>query len=519
MVKFLNVYSISAFVALGGALFGFDIASISVVVGTDQYKTFYGNPLGIIQGAITSSMAAGSIIGASLSSFLADRFSRKVAIQLGAIVWCVGAAVQSASTGVPMLCIGRAIGGLCIGLTSAIVPIYQSEIAPRKFRGRIVSFQQFSLTLGILVQYYVQYACSFIKSEAAFRLPWALQSVPAIILFFGLFVLPRSPRWLANKGRWDDVLHVLAFLRTFNADINDPLVLAEFKEIEDQVQQERVEQSNSYRELCSRKLRKRMFLAVAIQVFSQLTGTDLLVYYIVYLLSSASIQHTLLMSSIIYILFCVATIPSIIWTDQWGRRLSLLLGALSMSFWLYLIGGLLSRYGQSTTVQDQSYTWIIVGHPAASRCVQASLYLSAASFAMTWGPVSWMYPPEIMPVRVRATAVSLSTASNWCFNYLLGFGVPSLLRMMRWRLFFLFGSLNMAAFFFVLLQVPETKQRTLEEIDEVFEYEKPLWRSLRGREHIDRLEALASDIREGQVQVSVIPRAASYEQNPTCLLQ
>ncbi|KAK9366203.1 general substrate transporter [Lipomyces kononenkoae] len=497
MLQFLNVYSISAFVALGGALFGFDIGSISVVVGTDQYKKFYGNPLGIIQGVITSSMAAGFIIGASLSSFLADRLSRKVAIQLGAIVWCIGAAWEFRCSASAV-----AIGGLCIGLTSAIVPIYQSEIAPRKFRGGIISFQHLAITLGTLVQYYIQYACSFIKSEAAFRLPWALRSVPAIVLLLGLFFLPRSPRWLAIKGRWDEVLHV---------DINDPLVLAEFKEIEDQVQQEHEEQSDSYRELFSRKLRKRLVLGMAIQAFSQLTGTNLLLYYLVYILDSASIPHTLLMSSIQYILFCIATIPSILWTDQWGRRSSLLFGALSMSFWLYLIGGLFSRYGQSTNVQDQAYTWVIVGHPAASRCIQASSYLSAASFAMTWGPVSWMYPPEIMPVRVRAKAVSLSTASNWTINYLLGFGVPPLLRMMRWHIFFLFGSFNTAAFVFVLLQVPETKQRTLEEMDEVFEYQKPLWRSLGGREHIDRLEALARDIREGQVQGSLIPRVRSYE--------
>ncbi|KAK9482484.1 general substrate transporter [Lipomyces starkeyi] len=294
MVRLLNVYTISAVAALGGMLFGFDIASMSGVLGTDQYKEYYGNPLGARQGAITSALAAGSLVGALSSSFLGDWLSRKVSIQIGTVLWCIGASLQSASTGVPMLIIGRIIAGLCIGLTSSLVPIYQAEIAPRKIRGRVVALQHSALAWGIMIQYFIQYGCSFLDSQAAFRLPWAIQAVPAIILFTGLFWFPRSPRWLATKDRWDEVLRVLAFLRTPNCDINDPLVLAEYKEIEEQIHAEREEESASYRELFGKKMRKRLLLGMAIQAWSQLTGINLLLYFIVYILESAGISNILL---------------------------------------------------------------------------------------------------------------------------------------------------------------------------------------------------------------------------------
>ncbi|KAK9237162.1 general substrate transporter [Lipomyces kononenkoae] len=501
MVRLMNVYTISAFAAIGGTLFGYDISSMSGVLDTDQYKEYYGNPLGTRQGGITSAMAAGSLVGALSSSFLGDQLSRKIAIQVGLVLWCIGASVQAASNGVPMLIAGRVIAGLCIGVTSSLVPIYQSEIAPRKIRGRVVSLQQFAVTWGIMIQYFVQYGCSFLNSQAVFRLPWALQVVPAIILFVGLFWFPKSPRWLASKDRWDEALRVLAFLRTPDSNINDPLVLAEYKEIEDQIRFERGEESNSLRELFGEKMRKRVLLGMAIQGWSQLVGINVLLYYVVYILDSAGLTNTLLASSIQYVINMVMTIPSILWTDKWGRRPTLLLGALTIGLWLFLIGGLLARFGEPNPVPNQSYTWVIRDHPTATRCIQAFSYLTVASFAMSWGPVSWIYPPEIFPLRIRATAVSISTATNWACNFALGLAVPPLLRAIQWRMFFIFGAFNMAAFIHVWLAAPETKQRTLEEMDEVFEHGEPLWRSFTGARKTDRLDRLAKDIEMGTLKI------------------
>ncbi|KAK9234226.1 general substrate transporter [Lipomyces kononenkoae] len=459
MAGFLNVYTISIFVALGGSLFGFDIASISGVVGTEQYMKFYGNPLGVTQGAITSSMAVGSVVGALSSSFVGDKFSRKQSIQAGTVLWCIGATIQATSNGVPMLIAGRAIAGLCIGLTSAL--------------------------------YYIEYACSFINSEVAFRIPWALQIVPAIILLIGLFWFPYSPRWLGSVDRWDEALRVIAFLRTSNKDTNDPRVLAEFREIEEQIRSEYEESSNSYRELFSKKIRQRLFLSMAVQVWSQLAGMNVMMYYTVYVLQSAGIAHARLLVSFQFVVDVIMTIPCLLWTDKWGRRPSLMVGSIFMALWFYIIGGLLVRYGQPNPVTNQPYTWIIVGHRAASGTILA-----------WWAPISWLYPTEVAPVRVRAKSVALATAANWAANFALGFAVPPMLRSISWRMFFIFGSFNIAAFIHVLFALPDTKQRTLEEMDEIFEHGQPLWKTFVAKGGTDRLDKLAKEIEMGTVDAA-----------------
>ncbi|KAK9372734.1 general substrate transporter [Lipomyces chichibuensis] len=501
MVRLLNVYTISAFVALGGVLYGFDVSSISGIVDTDQYKNFYNNPLGTRQGLITSAMAAGSIVGALSSSVLGDQLSRKVTIQIGAVFWCIGAALQSASNGVAMLITGRAIAGICVGLTSALVPVYQSEIAPRKIRGRVVSFQSIAITCGMALQYFIEYGCSFIDSTASFRIPWAIQAVPGIILFTGLFWFPRSPRWLASKDQWEEALTVLAFLRTTKKDINDPHVLAEYREIEDQIKSEREIDSSLLRELVSKKMRRRVLLAMAIQLLGQLSGANLLNYYIVYLFQSASVPNPRLAASFQYLIKLLMTMTAVLRADKWGRRPILLVGAVTMGTWFFVIGGLFMRYGEPNPILNQPYTWVVISQPAVTRSIQAFCYLATATYSASWGPIAWVYPPEVVPLRIRSISVSLALATHWITNYALGFGIPPLLRSIRWRLFFVFGSFNFVAAITVWFTAPETKLRTLEEMDEVFEHGKPLWNSFSSFRESNSLDMLARDIEMGTTVV------------------
>ena len=138
-------------VSPGGGLFGFDISSMSGVLGTQAYKRYFNNPVSYAQGGITASMPAGSLLGSLVSSFLADRYSRKVALQISCVLWIVGSILMAAAQNVGMLCFGRVVCGLCVGIASSLVPIYQSEIAPKEIRGRVVSLQQWAITWGILM--------------------------------------------------------------------------------------------------------------------------------------------------------------------------------------------------------------------------------------------------------------------------------------------------------------------------------------------------------------------------------
>ncbi|KAF9954726.1 hypothetical protein BGZ72_004334 [Mortierella alpina] len=475
-----NVYFLGGFATMGGMLFGFDISSMSGVVGTARYQEYFKKPSSSLQGGIVASMAAGSFLGALLAGPLGDRISRKRTIMLAASIWIVGSVIQCASVNVGMLIVGRIVNGIAVGLASMIVPVYQSEIAPKNIRGRIVSLQQWAITWGILIQYFIQYGCSFIDSEAAFRVPWGIQVVPGLILLAGISVFPFSPRWLADQGRNAEALEVLANLRA-NGNQNDPVVLAEYKEIEDAITFDRTQAARSYKELFQKPYVRRVFLGMSLQSWSQLTGMNVAMYYIVFIFQGAGItgqNANLQASSIQYVLNVVMTIPAILFIDKWGRRPVLLVGSTFMALWLFLIGGLMGKYGGPSKLDaNQTTTWAIQGNDPASHAVIACSYLFVCSFAISWGPVSWTYPAEIYPLRIRSKAVSLSTASNWAFNFILAYAVPPALENIQYRTYFIFAVFCVAMTIHVFFMFPETKGRTLEEMDELFNSDFPAWKT------------------------------------------
>lgn len=187
--------------------------------------------------------------------------------------------IQAASNGVPMLVVGRVISGLCVGIASTIVPVYQAEVAPKEIRGRIISLQQWAITWGILIQFLIQFGASHVgggpddpnQPTAAFRIPFGVQALPGLILFIGMFFMPRSPRWLASKDRWEEAIEVLAILHG-KGDMNSPRVLAEYQEIEEALRFEREEAISSFRQLAAPRMAKRVLLGMSIQMWSQLSG-------------------------------------------------------------------------------------------------------------------------------------------------------------------------------------------------------------------------------------------------------
>ncbi|KAG0039215.1 hypothetical protein BGZ82_009255 [Podila clonocystis] len=475
-----NVYFLGGFATMGGMLFGFDISSMSGVVGTKRYQEYFNYPSSSLQGGIVASMAAGSFFGALLAGPFGDMFSRKRTIMLAAMIWIVGSIIQCAAVNVPMLIVGRIVNGVAVGLASMIVPVYQSEIAPKNIRGRIVSLQQWAITWGILIQFFIQYGCSKIQSNAAFRVPWGVQVMPGVILLAGISIFPYSPRWLADKGRMDEALEVLANLRA-NGDKNNIEVLAEYREIEDAVNFDKTQAARSYAELFRKPAVRRVFLGMTLQSWSQLTGMNVAMYYIVFIFQGAGItgeDANLQASSIQYVLNVLMTIPAILFIDRWGRRPILIAGSTFMALWLFLIGGLMGKFGSAESFDgNKTTTWAIKDNDAASKAVIACSYLFVCSFAISWGPVSWTYPAEIYPLRIRAKAVSLSTASNWAFNFILAYAVPPALEHIQYRTYYIFAGFCVAMTIHIFFMFPETKGRTLEEMDELFNSDMPAWKT------------------------------------------
>ncbi|KAK3303122.1 general substrate transporter [Chaetomium strumarium] len=515
MYQASNVYFICGFAAIGGGLFGFDISSMSGVLGTQAYKRYFGNPVSYSQGGITAAMPAGSLVGSLMSSFLADKYSRKVALQISCVLWIIGSILMCASQNIGMLVVGRVICGLCVGIASSIVPVYQSELAPKEIRGRVVSLQQWAITWGILIQYFIQFGAAEgidggskdpNQGTAAFRIPWGVQMVPAFILLIGLFFFPYSPRWLASKDRWEEALQVLAHVHG-KGDVNHPKVLAEYQEIEEALRFEREQATSSFKTLIAPRMFKRVLLGMSIQMWSQLCGMNVMMYYIVYIMEGAHVASPLATASIQYVINVVLTLPAILFLDKWGRRPSLILGSFGMMSWLFTSGALQQYYGQpntdlTRTPENSDITWIVLNNRPVSNGIIACSYLFVATFATTWGPVSWTYPAEIYPSKLRAKAVSLSTAANWFWNMVLAFAVPPLLWNISYKMYYIFGAFNAAAFIHMTLFAPETKGYTLEEMDDVFDSGLPAWKKHQKR---SRLEELQREIEAGNLKVSLMP--------------
>jgi sugar porter (SP) family MFS transporter len=481
-----NLYVITSIAVIGGGLFGFDISSMSAIISTKAYLCYFNQgpdgpgfndmttcsgPKAGVQGGITASMAGGSWLGAILSGILSDKLGRKKAIQIGAIIWCVGSIIVCASQNIGMLIVGRIVNGIAVGICSAQVPVYLSEVAPPSKRGRLVGTQQWAITWGILIMFYISFGCSYIDGVAAFRIPWGLQMIPAIILFFGLMILPESPRWLAKHEMWDESLAVLALLHG-HGDPQNPFVQREMQDIRDEIEFFAQNSDVQWTELFAPKMLNRLHIGIFTQIWSQLTGMNVMMYYITYLFAMAGLtgNNTLVSSSIQYVINVVMTLPALVYMDRWGRRPMFLVGAFFMALWMFINAGLLASDGHAAPAGGlngiAAESWVI--HGAPSKAVIACTYLFVASYAPTWGPASWTYPPELFPLRIRGKAVALTTSANWAFNFALGYFVPPAFVNIKWKVYILFGVFCTAMFIHVYFMFPETAGKSLEEVEAMF---------------------------------------------------
>ncbi|BGP51352.1 hypothetical protein JCM10450v2_007290 [Rhodotorula kratochvilovae] len=419
-----NSYIAGALPTIGGVMFGLDISSMSAQLSNPYYPSQFNHPDSDLQGGITASMPAGSFGGALINSWLSDKIGRKKCIILSGWIWCIGCAIQSGAHNVATLVAGRVIAGLAVGIASAIVTVYQAEISKPSIRGRIVSIQQLAITVGIFLQYFVQYGCSYIDGTASFRLPWALQL---------MFVFPESPRWLMEKGREDEALQILADVHGMGDKTNE-LVQLEFLEIRQQIELDR-QSARSYLEL---------------------------------LKPDASFE--VIASAAQYSLNVIFTFPGMYLIERVGRRPLMLYGAIAMATFLCLVGGLQAGLGHEITGAEAAATttWKVDGHPSGRNAIIVFSYLFVCSFAVSWGPCSWTYASELFPTKVRGKAVSLSTATNWMFNFALAYATPPAFRNQQWRTYFIFMTFNIVAAIHIFFMFPETKSRTLEEMEDVF---------------------------------------------------
>ncbi|KAI9295089.1 sugar transporter [Neoconidiobolus thromboides FSU 785] len=458
----LLVYTVSMFAAIGGFLFGYDTGVISGVLVTPSFVRAFFPINSLVQGAIVSTLIAGAFVGSLVSGILADRMGRKYTILLASVIFILGAGLQSGAMNLGMLYAGRFVAGFSIGQLSMVVPLYQSEISSPDIRGRLISLQQFAITVGIAASFWVDYLCQGFYDDLAWRLPLGLQAAPAVILAVGTIFLPFSPRWLIDKDRDEEGKRVIADLRA-GGDVFHPIVQEEYDEIKREVLLEREIAVGSYLDLFRGSIRRRVILGITIQAFQQLTGINAIMYYAPLIFQMAGlpgINSTLLAQGINGIVNMTATVPAILFVDKWGRRPTLISGALIMGISMILVGSLLGGFklgvNNVTPNTGASYSTIVF------------IYTFVAGFAYSWGPIGWIYPSEIFPLSIRSKAISISTASNWLFNYIVGLLVPILIEKIGWVLMIIFGTFGFIMAASIYFFFPETKGRSLEEMDIVF---------------------------------------------------
>jgi len=428
----------AAITALGGLLFGYDTG---VVSGALLFvKKDFGGLSSFQQELVTSLLLVGAVLGALAGGRLADWIGRRLTVLITALVFIVGVLLVAFTPSYPLLLIARIIIGLAVGSASTVVPLYIGEIVPPRVRGGLVSLNQLAVTAGILVSYLIDYGLS---GSGDWRLMFGLAVIPAAAMFVGMLFQQESPHWLIRQGRDDEARNVLLRLRD-EGDIDQ-----EVREVRDISRNE-----GGYRDLISPRVRPLVMVGVLLAVFQQITGINTVIYYAPSLLQGAGLgDNAALLANVVNGAVNVGMTIVAIWLlDKVGRRPLLLSGTAGMAVGMVVVA--LSFLGGSDLKGGLAIVAI------------AGLLIYTGSFAIGLGPVFWLLIAEIYPLRIRGAAMSVASMANWGANFVVTISFLTLLSAISGvGVFFLFGFLTLVALAYFWRKVPETKGRSLQEIE------------------------------------------------------
>ena len=432
------VYLVAAFSALGGLLFGYDTGVISGAILFVKQE-FALTPFA--EGLVVSAVLLGALIGAAFAGSLTDKFGRRRVLIFAASIFALSAIATALAPTVNWLIIDRVVVGIAIGVASLVAPLYISEAAHPDARGALVNLNQLAITVGIVVSYLVDLA---LAGTNGWRSMFGIAAIPGMVLGIGMLFLPESPRWLISQGRTDEARTVLNRIRS-SRDVE-----AEIRQTETSLSLQR----GGWSELLSPLLKPALIVGVGLAAFQQVTGINTVIYYAptIFQLAGFKAASTAILATVGVGSVNVGMTVVAIWlVDRVGRRPLLLSGLLGMVFSLGLLalGFLLpSRSG-------------LLGLMTVG-----SLMVYVASFAVGLGAVFWLLISEIYPLKIRGKAMSIATLVNWGFNLAVALTFLALIQLFGPSGTFMFyGLLGIVAWVFAYLLVPETKGRSLEEIE------------------------------------------------------
>jgi SP family sugar:H+ symporter-like MFS transporter len=441
------------FGALGGLLFGYDTGVIS---GAILFITKDWKVSSFVEGAIVASLLLGAMIGAACAGRLSDRLGRRRLIMIAAVIFGIGA-LGAATAGSPGILIAfRFVLGLAVGSAALVVPLYLSEIAPKEIRGAISSLNQLMIVSGILVAFLVN---AVLASSGNWRLMLGLAVVPSVVLFAGMIFMPETPRFLVRAGEEDEARDVLEGMR------DNGRVDSEMRDIQE-VDEEEEEGRVPLRTLLEPWVRPALVVAIGLAVFQQLIGINTIIYYAPTTLTNVGYgpESAIYANIVIGVLNLAATIVAIRIVDRVGRKPMLLGGLVGMITSLAVLGISLQVLSEPKSPGDPAAIITLV-------CLATFI----VSFAATWGPVVWVMLPEVLPLRVRGTAMGVALFLHWGANFAVSQTFPVMLK--SWGpgpVFLGYAGMGVLALLFVKALVPETKGRSLEDIEGDLHAEEPV---------------------------------------------
>ena len=475
----LYVIALSFTASLGGFIFGYDTA---IIAGCNSFLQIHFNLSPAMLGWVVSSALLGTILGCVISGAITDRFGRKRALILAALLLSLSAMgsmltpqfqgnlayplwiTSDMDTAFNMLVIARVIGGIGVGITSVVAPIYISELTLPENRGKIVSIYQLSITLGILLAFLVDWivlngagdtAGVISQNDSPLFFEWLFREeiwrgmlgteIPVAMLFFILLLFtPESPRWLAAKKREDEAMLTMVKIG------GEEQALVQMKDIREMIKEEK----GGFRELFSPFLRRPCLIGILLPMFSHLSGIAAIMYFAPNIINEAisSVESSFLGAVLVGLVNTVFTFVAIHFIEKSGRRKLLLIG---------VVGAFISLAG------------VGIMFALGSTLIIIPLLCYVASFAFSYGPIVWVIISEIFPTRIRGLAVSIGSFSLMLTGFLITLTNPLLIESIKPSgTFFLYAGLTLPAIWFIWKFVPETKGKSLEEIEKY-------WKSLK----------------------------------------
>ncbi|KAJ8101575.1 general substrate transporter [Lipomyces tetrasporus] len=461
------LYSTILLSSIGFSLVGYDNGLMGGFINGDPFNRTFQYPDASLLSTVVAIFEVGGFAGAFGISFVGDRLGRRQSIALGAIFMIIGAILQASAYQLAQMFVGRIISGIGIGVINSMVPILQAEVSPKATRGLYVAMYCSTLNFGIVTAYWLDFGLSYVDSELAWRFPTAFQIVYLLALLWLTVVVPESPRWLTAHDLHDDAVEVLAALTDREADDLD--VVQEYNDILETVIMESAEGSGSWSDFYKSdglQSSRRLWTAVAIQAFQQLGGINAIIYYSTTLFQQSigfSPKMAGLMSGFLQTWMFIASFIPWFLIDKIGRKPLILGGILVQGAVMTVQTALIYQVQHRTNIQ----------HSAAIGAA-AMLFVFESAFTIGMQSTGWVYPSEILPLRLRAKGSAISTAANWISNFMVVEITPPAIENIGYQTYIIFTVFNVCAVPIVWFWFKETKGLSLEDVDLLFADEQAL---------------------------------------------